>query len=244
MELQINGLTKYYGKKAALQDVSLCLSAGIHGILGPNGAGKSTLMKVITGELSPSKGSVVYQGQTADARKKEYRKALGYVPQSQAMYPDFTVIEFLRYISLLKELPEEAAEAQIARFLEKAELADIQNAKIRTLSGGMKQRLLIAQGMLGHPSVLLLDEPTAGLDPKQRYQICRWIEEEMEGSIVLISTHLVDDLRWIAKDCMILKQGRILGLMTQDEWLERVREESKEPAENMDDVYLHYFRES
>ena len=166
MELRINGLTKTYGATIALQGVDLTMSEGIYGLLGPNGAGKSTLMNILTGNLTPTAGVVTFDGIPIQKMGAAYREKLGYMPQQQAMYPAFTVRRFLSYMAALRGMSRADASERIAQVLEQVELTAVSGKRISTLSGGMKQRLLIAQAILADPAVLILDEPTAGLDPK------------------------------------------------------------------------------
>ena len=168
MELAIKNLRKRYGDKEALKGVSFSLTPGIYGLLGPNGAGKSTLIGILTGNLKADSGTIFLNGKNIEKMGADYRKILGYMPQQQALYPSFTATGFLDYMSALKGMDKKTARKQIPEVLQMVELSEFGESKIKTLSGGMKQRLLIAQAILNNPDILILDEPTAGLDPKQR----------------------------------------------------------------------------
>ena len=207
MELTIDRLTKQYKNKIAVDRVSLHLKPGVCGLLGSNGAGKTTLMRMICGVLKPTGGTVSFQG--SDVSTEEYRKSLGYLPQDFGYYPGFTGLEFLDYMALLKGLPKSAAKKRSQELLELVGLKN--NAKKKkTYSGGMKQRLGIAQAMLNRPKLLVLDEPTAGLDPKERVRFRELIEELGKESIVLLSTHIVSDIEQAADRILMMKDGQII----------------------------------
>lgn len=210
MELKFQNLSKNYGKIEALKGVSFTLTNGVHGLLGPNGAGKSTLMNILSGNLAASGGEILYDGTDILKLGDEFRKELGYMPQQQALYPDFTAARFLSYMASLRGMSKAAARKAVPRVLQLVGLTEAANRRIKSFSGGMKQRLLIAQAILNDPKVLILDEPTAGLDPKQRIAIRNLISSISENKIVLISTHVVADIACIAKDLLILKEGSLL----------------------------------
>lgn len=210
MELKFQNLKKNYGSIRALKGVSFSLTTGVHGLLGPNGAGKSTLMNILSGNLNATEGEIIYNDMSLSTLGNEFRKVMGYMPQQQALYPDFTAIRFLSYMAALRGMTKEKARKAIPRVLEQVSLTETANRKIKGFSGGMKQRLLIAQAILNDPEVLILDEPTAGLDPKQRIAIRNLISSISENKIVLISTHVVADIACIAKDLLILKEGELL----------------------------------
>ncbi len=215
MQLNINGVTKYYGDNLALSNFTLSMSAGIYALLGPNGSGKSTLMNIITDNLKSTSGEIVY---TDDDGKSEsinkmgaaFREKLGFMPQYPGLYPNFTVERFLSYMATLKGIRRDSAKAEIAETLAAVELDDVAHRKIGALSGGMKQRLALAQAVLGRPEILILDEPTAGLDPKQRISIRNYISKIALNKIVLIATHVVPDVEFIARDVIMLKRGVII----------------------------------
>ena len=204
-KLEIKGITKVYKKGAvkALDNFSVTLTPGVYGLLGPNGAGKSTLMNIITDNLNADGGEVVYDGENI--------KKLGYMPQQQGLYDDFTLNRFLWYMAALKGLKKKEAKEKITQLLETVNLTDTAHKKLGSFSGGMKQRALIAQALLNNPEILILDEPTAGLDPKERIRIRNFISEIAEDKIVLISTHVVSDIEFIAKEIILLKKGQLIS---------------------------------
>ncbi len=210
MDLQFSHLNKDYGRVHALQDVSFSLTEGVHGLLGPNGAGKSTLMNILSGNLEQTSGRITYDGRDIRTMGKDFRRLLGYMPQQQALYPAMTATRFLSYMAALRAMTKEEAKRSIPKVLEQVGLTDKAGEKIKTFSGGMKQRLLIAQAILHDPKILILDEPTAGLDPKQRIAVRNLIAELAEDKIVILSTHVVGDVGCISKEILLLKEGRLL----------------------------------
>ncbi len=210
MELRFSHLDKNYGRVHALKDVSFSLTPGVHGLLGPNGAGKSTLMNILSGNLEQTSGCITYNGRDIRSMGKEFRQLLGYMPQQQALYPAMTATRFLSYMASLRAMTKAEAKTAIPKVLEQVGLTDRAGEKIKTFSGGMKQRLLIAQAILHDPKVLFLDEPTAGLDPKQRIAVRNLIAELAEDKIVILSTHVVGDVGCISKEILLLKEGRLL----------------------------------
>lgn len=208
MELLIEQVSKTYGNKKAVDRVSLRLGKGVHGLLGANGAGKTTLMRLICGILAPTEGEISCDGLKVD--REEYRAGLGYLPQDFGYYPEFTGKAFLEYMAALKGLDRRAARDRCRELLELVGLKEAGKKKIKTYSGGMKQRLGIAQAILNDPKLLILDEPTAGLDPKERVRFRKLIEQLGKESIVLLSTHIVSDIASIAEDVTMMKDGRIL----------------------------------
>ncbi len=212
-KLEIKGITKVYKKGAvkALDGFTVTLTTGVYGLLGPNGAGKSTLMNIITDNLNSDKGEVLYDGENIKKLGKNYRSVLGYMPQQQGLYDDFTLNRFLWYMAALKGLKKKEAKEKITQLLETVNLTDAAHKKLGSFSGGMKQRALIAQALLNNPEILILDEPTAGLDPKERIRIRNFISEIAEDKIVLISTHVVSDIEFIAKEIILLKKGQLIS---------------------------------
>ena len=221
MELTIDRLSKQFRAKIAVDRVSLRLTPGVTGLLGPNGAGKTTLMRLICGILRPTAGSVAFDGQ--DAGTEVYRASLGYLPQDFGYYPDFTALDFLLYMAALKGLSRTRARQRSAELLELVGLADVAKKKIKTYSGGMRQRLGIAQALLNDHKLLILDEPTAGLDPRERVRFREMIAALGRDSVVLLSTHIVSDVEHIADRVLIMKAGQIVhdGAWDAHEDLER-----------------------
>lgn len=211
MELQLRGLGKSYGKTRALSQVDLTLEPGVYGLLGPNGAGKSTMMNIITGNLAQDEGEVLLDGRDVRSLGTAYRERLGYMPQQQVFYPGFTVEHFLYYIGSLRGLNKKETGEQIDRVLPLLSLSNLRKKTIRSLSGGMRQRLLLAQAILADPDILILDEPTAGLDPSQRIAVRNLIGEIAANRIVLISTHVVSDVEFVANRIILLSEGKVLS---------------------------------
>ena len=222
MELTFDGLVKNYDTVQALKGVSFTLTPGVNGLLGPNGAGKSTMMNILSGNLAPTAGRIIFNGEDIRNMGKSFRKRLGYMPQQQALYPGFTATQFLGYIASLRGMGKAEATEAVHRVLRQVELEDVANRKIKTFSGGMKQRLLIAQAILADPDVLVLDEPTAGLDPKQRIAIRNLIASLAERKIVIVSTHVVSDIAGIAKEILLLKQGELISHLPPAELIQQI----------------------
>ena len=208
MELVLDRVTKQYNSKIAADRISLSLKPGVIGLLGANGAGKTTLMRMICGVIKPSSGSISLDG--VDVSDEMYRDTLGYLPQDFGYYPNFTGKDFLMYIAALKGLSRSEAKRKTAELLKKVNLENAANKKIKGYSGGMKQRLGIAQAVLNDPKILVLDEPTAGLDPKERVRFRNMIAEFSKDSIVLLSTHIVSDVEHIADRVLMMKEGQII----------------------------------
>lgn len=217
MQLEIKNIHKNYGKVQALKGVSMELNAGVYGLLGPNGAGKSTLIQIITGNLSASDGEICYDGKNIKKSEKNYKRLLGYVPQSQGIYDSFTAKQFLEYMAILKDVDKKNIPKQINSILEVVSLTEVKDRKLGGFSGGMRQRILIGQALLGNPEIVILDEPTAGLDPKERIRIRNFISKIAENKIVLIATHVVSDVESIAKEIILLGNGVIAGKGTSEE---------------------------
>lgn len=222
MELCLENLTKRYGNFTALREVNLRFTPGIYGLLGPNGAGKSTMMKLITDTLLPDEGKILYCGKDIRRLKETYRETLGYMPQQQGMYESFTAGRFLTYMAALKGIEKKEIKGEVERVLKLVNLEQSAGKKLGGFSGGMKQRVLIAQAILGNPKILILDEPTAGLDPKERIRIRNLISKIAMEKIVLIATHVVSDIEFIAKEIVMLKKGEILGMESPGQWLKRL----------------------
>lgn len=208
MELIMENVSKRYKEKLAVDAVSLTLGCGIYGLLGANGAGKTTLMRMLCGILKPTEGKIRYDGM--DVSEEGYRAVLGYLPQDFGYYPEFSGREFLLYMAALKGLGKTWAKERVEALLEMVALTDAAKKKMKTYSGGMKQRIGIAQAFLNNPQILILDEPTAGLDPKERVRFRNMIAELGKESIVILSTHIVSDVDKIADRILMMNQGRLV----------------------------------
>lgn len=210
MELKIDRVTKQYGTKIAVDRLSAVFHYGVYGLLGANGAGKTTLMRMICDIQTPTSGEVLLNGVNIKGIGEDYRDLLGYLPQDFGYYPEFTAFKFMMYIAALKGFNKNAAREKSLKLLESVGLSEVKNKKIRTFSGGMKQRLGIAQAMLNDPKILILDEPTAGLDPKERVRFRNLISSLSKDRMVLLSTHIVSDVEYIAKEILIMKEGKMI----------------------------------
>lgn len=217
MELRIENLTKQYGSFIAVNDLSAVLTCGVYGLLGANGAGKTTLMRLLCDIQLPTAGTIRYDGQDIREYGDHYRNVLGYLPQDFGYYPDFTAMKFLLYMSAIKGLSKGYARQRSLELLDEVGLLQVKDKKIKTFSGGMKQRLGIAQAMLNDPKVLILDEPTAGLDPKERVRFRNLISGFSQNKIVLLSTHIVSDVEYIAGDILVMKKGKFIHEGKPDE---------------------------
>ncbi len=223
MELCIDHLSKIFKDMTAVSDVSLRLTPGVWGLLGANGAGKTTLMRMLAGIMEPTEGSITYDGQPIAALGQRYRDIFGYLPQEFGFYPEFTVQDYLDYMAALKGLSAGDGKRRIDALLEQLTLQKVRRKKIVKLSGGMKRRVGIAQALLNDPAVLILDEPTSGLAPGERVRGRNLLSEFAHDRIVLISTHIVSDVEYIATRNAMMKQGRLLSCGTTEELVEQVR---------------------
>lgn len=242
--LVINNLTKIYKnrkqEKLALDNVSLELGDGVHALLGPNGAGKSTLMKLITCNLKSEDGQIKWKDKDGkekeiEAMGAEYRSLIGYAPQQQGLYEAFTGYRFLQYMAVLKDIPKKQMDEEIKRVADSVNLSDVLDNRINAYSGGMKQRLLVAQALLGNPKLLIFDEPTVGLDPNERVRIREYIHAISKGKIVLIATHIVSDVESIADNVLIMKQGKIVEMDSTDKLCQ------KYATDKLEKVYIKVF---
>lgn len=214
MELTIDRVSKRFKDKSAVDDISLTLTPGVWGLLGANGAGKTTLMRMCCGIMQPSSGEIRADGIPIDHLGAAYRDSLGYLPQEFGFYPSFTVRDYLDYMAALKGIGKRDARRRTNDLLEQLGLADVRKKRIAKLSGGMKRRVGIAQALLNEPEILILDEPTSGLDPSERVRFRNLLSEFAQGRIVLISTHIVADVEYIAMQNAIMKDGRLVGCGT------------------------------
>lgn len=210
MKLQLQNLSKQYGTKCAVDNINIDLVPGVYGLLGANGAGKTTLMRMICGVLKPSSGSICLNGKAIQDLGEQYYTQLGYMPQDFGFYPDFTAREFMLYMSAVKGLDKKKSKVRTEKLLSIVNLQNAADKKIRSYSGGMKQRLGIAQAQLNNPAILVLDEPTAGLDPKERVRFRNIISDFAKEKIVILSTHIVSDVSYIADTILMMKNGSFL----------------------------------
>ena len=223
MELELRNLSKCYGNNTAVDNASLTITSGVCGLIGANGAGKTTLMRMLAGVLKPTSGEVLYDNVEISALGRRYRNTLGFLPQTFGFYPEFTVVDYLQYIATLKGLAKADYKVKIDELLELLTLTEARKKHIKKLSGGMQRRVGIAQAMLNDPDVLILDEPTSGLDPGERVRFRNLLSEFAQNRIVLVSTHIVSDVEYIAAHNVIMKEGKIIGVGTTDELLAGIR---------------------
>lgn len=233
VKLELCGISKAYKKIRALKNFSYEFTNGIYGILGPNGAGKSTLMNIITRNISSDEGDIYLDGQDVKEIKNQYIGHIGYMPQQQAVFDNLTLIRFMYYIAALKGIKKRDAEIQIEDLLCRVELWNERNRKLGGFSGGMKQRALIAQALLGNPDIVILDEPTAGLDPMQRVAVRNLIKDMSDNRIFIISTHVVSDIETIAKQIIVMKNGEIIE--------DRDMSDELKYEESIEEMYIRLF---
>ncbi len=239
--LRLKNVSKHYGAKQALNGLNVTFTDGICGLLGPNGAGKSTLMNIITQNITCDKGGEVMWNCVPIAKAgADYRAVIGFMPQQQELYPTFTARRFIGYIAALKGIEPKKISEETNRVLSLVELSDDADKRLGGFSGGMKQRVLIAQTLLGDPKLIILDEPTAGLDPKQRVITRNLIHDLSKDRIVIISTHIVSDIETIADRILLIKEGVIIDDGTVDELTQKVKE--GEPC--LENLYMQYYGES
>lgn len=223
MELTIKNLSKKYKDKLAVDNVSLKITPGVWGLLGANGAGKTTLMRMVAGILTPTKGEILYDGIRIKDLGEAYRDIFGYLPQNFGFYPEFKVEDYLKYMAGLKGLRKKEAGPKIEALMDQLTLSEIRNKHIRKLSGGMQRRVGIAQALLNDPEILILDEPTSGLDPGERVRFRNLLSEFAKDRIVVISTHIVPDVEYIATCNAIMKDGKLIDMGTTEELVKMVK---------------------
>lgn len=224
MKLEFNDLTKEFGDFTAVNHINLTMTNGVYGLLGVNGAGKTTLMRILCTLLKPTSGTICCNGKDIFNMDSEYRKLLGYLPQDFGFYPEFTVEDYLLYIAALKGIRPVVAKKRVKELISKVGLSKAAHKKMKKLSGGMKRRAGIAQAMLNNPKILILDEPTAGLDPNERIRFRNLISELSEDRLVLLSTHIVSDIEYIANEIWLMKDGEILHKGSIDELINSMTE--------------------
>ena len=242
MELRANLLTKEYRKGVrALDSFSYTFYEGIYGLLGPNGAGKSTLMGILTTNLKSTEGKLFFEGQDSISMGKEYRRHIGYMPQQQKLYEDFSLVRFLYYIASLKGMRRAEAAESIDAIIRDVNLWEVRGDAIGTYSGGMRQRALLAQALVGNPDILILDEPTVGLDPKERVNFRELVSRVAKAKTVIIATHIVSDLEKLASEIIFLNHGKIVESGTLQELYEKYRGEGEPSVEK---IYMNLGMES
>lgn len=234
--LEIKELYKTYGKKVALNNISIKLDYGVYGLLGPNGAGKSTLMNIITDNIEMDKGKILYNGINVKSLGREFLKDIGFAPQQQGLYEEFTGRRFLAYMGTLKGITKKTLNEEIERVARAVNLFNELDKKIGAYSGGMKQRILIAQAIMGNPKILIMDEPTAGLDPKERVRIRELLYSMAKEKIILVATLVVSDIQSISKEIIIIKSGNIIEVGTSEKLIDKYTSFG-----TLEDVYMKIF---
>lgn len=225
MELKMSELTKEFRNVAVVSGISYTMTAGVYGLLGANGAGKTTLLRMLCTLLRPSRGSITWNGRDIYEMDGDYRKILGYLPQDFGYYPNFTVYDYMMYVSFIKGLRPVAAEQRIKMLLKQVGMDKAAHKKMKRLSGGMKRRVGIAQAMLGNPQILILDEPTAGLDPNERIHFRNLISKLSEDRLVLLSTHIVSDVEYLAREILLMEDGELKAAGTAQELIAAMPEQ-------------------
>ena len=243
MKLELIDLTKQYGSFTALDHANITFTEGIYGILGANGAGKSTMMNLLTDNITRTGGKILFNGTDILDLGMDFRRVLGYMPQQQGFYENMTAQTFLFYMAELKGVPKKQAAREIDDLLEVTNLSHVRHKKLGGYSGGMKQRVLLAQALLGNPQVVILDEPTAGLDPKERIRIRNFISSLSRNRIILLATHIVSDIEYISDQILMMKKGQMVGMGTPGKLVESVADKVKElpcPPEDLERMQSQY----
>ena len=238
MELTLDRISKQFQNHIAVDGFSYAMSNGVYGLLGANGAGKTTLMRMICTVLNPTSGEILFNGTSISDMGAKYCDILGYLPQNFGYYPDFSAHEFLLYMASLKGIQGRAAKHRVEELLQMVGLSDVSRQKIRSFSGGMKQRLLLASALLGDPKLLILDEPTAGLDPKERVRLRTLLAEMATDRIILVATHVVSDVETVATEVILLRAGKIVDAAPVPDLIDKYA-----PGQGLEDVYLAVFGE-
>ena len=236
--LSVEHVTKQYGNFTALEDISLTFTPGVYGLLAPNGAGKTTLIKMLTTLLFPTRGQILWNGEDILALGETYRGVLGYLPQEFGYYPGYTPRQFLRYVAALQRIPRKEADRRIEGLLDTVGLASDAGRKLRQFSGGMLQRVGIATALVGDPEVVILDEPTAGVDPKERFQFYKTIQACFPDKIVLISTHILDDVDFLATNVIMVSGGRIRYTGSYEQFKNTLKDRKREAT--VEDIWMYY----
>lgn len=223
MQLTIRNLTKQYGSKLALNKLNITLNNGIYALLGPNGAGKTTLINMLVGILQPTSGEILCDGKSILSCERDYLSQIGYLPQSPSFYKQFSAEDFLSYMCLLKDIPKKQIAAKVNELLESVNLSDVRKKKLGTFSGGMRQRIGIAQALINDPSLLILDEPTAGLDPKERMRFRNILSKLSRDRIIILATHIVSDVEYLADWVILLREGNLVSMKKPAELLQGIK---------------------
>lgn len=242
-ELVLKGVTKKYGAKVALNDCSICFKTGINALLGPNGSGKSTMMNITADLISANSGSILWNGTDIKKLGVQYREILGYMPQNVNLYKRFSAADNLRYFGRLKGMGKSEIETEIPQLLENVNLSDCADKKFGSFSGGMKQRLGIAVTIMNKPKLAIFDEPTAGLDPKERVRFREVLRELSEDAVIILSTHIVSDVEMLADNIVLLKDGNVCESGTAEELEQKYSAGKSENRTALEAVYMNFFGE-
>lgn len=240
IELEVKNLTKKYGDFTALDNVSFKMNKGIYAVMGLNGAGKSTLINLITDNIKRTSGTILYNDKEILQQGNAYRDKIGYMPQEQGFYNEFTARSYLRYIAVLKGIKRKVIKNRINELLKQFNLEDVCDKKMGKYSGGMRQRAIMAQALLNDPEIVILDEPTAGLDPKERYRLKEYIKKISDDKIVIYCTHIVSDIENIADYVMLMKDGKIIKMCNVKELYDDIA--SQEVGNDLEKAFMYYMQ--